>query len=130
MTLQFMRHLAIIHTYIHIYIFIQDTPCQHSRLVFQGVNVRYNVCLKPSLKCLQKKRPQDHWLFVLLFTIRLPREVFFERSTSTLHLQAVHRSLQWNSYRGCIIIIIYENLLFFREPIRWQNRSMPSRVTS
>ena len=73
-------------------------------------------------------QPQDHWLFVLLSTIRWPREVLFEQSTSTAVLR--QRSLQLNSYWGCILIIIYRNRLFSRHPIKWQNFPVPSRVTS
>ena len=52
---------SLIHTYIHIYIFIQDTPCQHSRLVFQGVLFKNliqfpnTICLKPKISKKKKK---------------------------------------------------------------------------
>ena len=45
---------AYIHTYLHIYIFIQDTPCQHSRLVFQGV-LSENLIQFPNAICLKPK---------------------------------------------------------------------------
>ena len=44
-------------------------------------------------------QPQDHWLFVLLFTIRWTREMFFERSTSTCVIREFKISTTWTATR-------------------------------
>ena len=55
--------------------------------------------------------------------------LFKARPSLLLFLQTVERSLQLTWYQGCIIIIINENLLFSRQPIKWKNLPVPSRVT-
>ena len=56
--------------------------------------------------------------------------MLFKARSSLLFLQTVEHSLQLTWYQGCIIITINESLLFSRQPIKWQNLPVPSRVTS
>ena len=80
---------------------------------------------------LMPAEPQDHWLFVCcLRSDNLGRCFLNKTRPSLLFRQTIERSLQLTWYHFCIIIIINENLLFSRQPIKLQNLLVPSRVTS